>query len=67
MNSVDGHNYGDMNLYFEKTKNTITMMQPTGGLNNLSFGERNFIFDGKSYFYDLKNDLFGEILYCPDK
>lgn len=67
MNSVDGHNYGDMKLYFEKTKNTITMMQPCGTLLNLSFGDRNFLFNGRSIFYDLDNDLIGEIIYSPDK
>ncbi len=30
-------------------------------------GDRNFGLDGKSYFYDIKNNLFGEIIYCPDK
>jgi len=42
MNSVDGHNFGDMKLYFEKTKNTITMMQPCGTLQNSAFGDRHF-------------------------
>jgi len=66
-NSVTGHNYGDMKLYFEKTKNTITMMQPSGTLQNLSIGDRNMLFNGRSIFYDLDNDLIGEIIYSPDK
>lgn len=30
-------------------------------------GERNFNLDGKAFFYDLKNNLFGENTFCPDK
>ena len=67
LNSVDGYNFGDMRVYFENTKNTIVMMQPPGTLNNSAFGDRNLVINGKSFFYDVKNDLFGEISFCPDK
>ena len=56
-----------MQIVFEKTKNSITMMQEPGVMENLVIGKRNFLFNGKSYFYDLKNNLFGEIVFCPTK
>ena len=43
------------------------MLQASGIMHNFAIGRRNFMFNGKSFFYDLNNNLFGEIIYCPDK
>ena len=43
------------------------MHQPPGSLQGTLFGTRSFNLDGKAFAYDLKNNLFTEISYNPDK
>lgn len=67
INSIDGMNFGLLKVTYYNTGNIIIMQQPCGGLKNTAYGERGFNLDGKGYGYDLKNMLFCEIQYDPDK
>ena len=66
-NSIDGLNIGDVKVEFYNTKNTINLNQPAGQVMGILMGKRCFNLDGKAAGYDMKNNLFAEIIYNPDK
>ena len=66
-NSVTGRNLGELQVDFQKTNNTIHMLQASGAMGGITMGERTFNVTGKAYLYDPKNMLYCEIAYNPDK
>lgn len=66
-NSVDGINVGELRVTFEQTQNSIVIMAPPGQLSGTSMGDHTFMLIGNAYGYDLKNNLFSQITYNPDK
>jgi hypothetical protein len=66
-NSIAGQNSGYLKVTFHNTNASFTLIQPSGTLYGINFGEKYTNIEKNCYVYDLDNNLWAEAHYNPDK